>query len=73
MESFDRYYESEESRARRRAKHPEEKLPPREQPPFTRDWRLPKGPFLRARDSAAGIARRRFNSQAIPLFGALHI
>lgn len=32
-----------------RAKHgnewPKDTIPPKEKPPFNRDWRLPKGPF----------------------------
>ena len=45
MEIYQRYYESEESRARHLAEFPNSPPPPRETPPFSRDWRLPKGPF----------------------------
>ena len=45
MQIFHRYYETEESRARHLAEYPNEKIPPREKPPFSRDWRVPKGPF----------------------------
>ena len=45
MAVFHRYYESEDSRAKHLAEYPNEKIPARETPPFSRDWRLPKGPF----------------------------
>ncbi len=44
MEIFHRYYETAENRARHLAEYPNEQIPPRETPPFSRDWRLPKGP-----------------------------
>ena len=40
-----RHYASEEDRARHARDWPRDPLPPRERPPFDRDWRLPKGPF----------------------------
>ena len=40
-----RYYETEKDRARHLAEFPNSTPPPREPPPFSRDWRLPKGPF----------------------------
>ena len=45
MEVFHRYYETEKARARHLAEFPNSNPPPREPPPFSRDWRLPKGPF----------------------------
>ena len=45
MQIFHRYYEDEERRARHLAEYPNEEIPPRETPPFSRDWRVPKGPF----------------------------
>lgn len=40
-----RYYASEEERATHTNEWPGDIVPPKEQPPFDRDWRLPKGPF----------------------------
>jgi hypothetical protein len=40
-----RYYASDEERARHAKDAPKDTLPPKETPPFNRDWRLPKGPF----------------------------
>jgi len=45
MEIYHRYYEAEKTRAKHLAEYPDEKIPPRETPPFSRDWRVPKGPF----------------------------
>ncbi len=45
MQIFHRYYETEEARARHLAESPDSNPPPRERPPYSRDWRLPKGPF----------------------------
>ena len=45
MEVFHRYYETEKARARHLAEFPDSTPPPRERPPFSREWRLPKGPF----------------------------
>jgi hypothetical protein len=45
MAVFHRSYESEDSRAKHLAEYPNEKIPARETPPFSRDWRLPNGPF----------------------------
>ena len=45
LEILQRYYESEKDRARHLAEYPNSNPPPRERPPFSRDWRLPKGPF----------------------------
>ena len=45
LEISERYYESEKDRARHLAEFPNSTPPPRERPPFSRDWRLPKGPF----------------------------
>ena len=45
LEILHRYYESEKDRARHLAEFPNSNPPPRERPPFSRDWRLPKGPF----------------------------
>jgi hypothetical protein len=40
-----RFHASDETRARHARDDPDEPLPPRETPPYPRDWRLPKGPF----------------------------
>jgi hypothetical protein len=40
-----RYYASDEERAKHAADWPKDAIPPKEKPPFNRDWRLPKGPF----------------------------
>lgn len=45
LEILHRHYETEEERAKHLANYPDDKLPAREKPPFSRDWRLPKGPF----------------------------
>ena len=45
MQIFHRYYEDEKSRARHLTEFPSDEIPPRERPPFSRDWRVPKGPF----------------------------
>jgi len=45
MEIYERYYETEEQRARNRAQFPNSTPTPPERPPFSRDWRAPKGPF----------------------------
>ena len=45
MQIFHRFYEDAESRARHLAEYPNDKIPARETPPFSRDWRVPKGPF----------------------------
>ncbi len=45
LEIFARYYETAEDRARHLAEFPDSNPPPRESPPFSRDWRLPRGPF----------------------------
>jgi hypothetical protein len=39
------YYASDEDRAKYAKDWPKDKIPPKEKPPFNRDWRLPKGPF----------------------------
>ena len=45
LEIFHHYYESEKDRAKHLAEYPNEQISARETPPFSRDWRLPKGPF----------------------------
>lgn len=45
MQLWLRYYASNEERAQHAKEYPNDKLPPKEKPPFNRDWRLPKGPF----------------------------
>ncbi len=45
MEIYHRYYADEETRARHAKEFPGLPMPPRETPPYHRDWRLPKGPF----------------------------
>ena len=39
------HYASEEERAEHARQWPEAPLPPKEKPPFDRDWRVPTGPF----------------------------
>ena len=36
---------SDAERARHAKEWPKDAIPPKEKPPFNRDWRLPKGPF----------------------------
>jgi hypothetical protein len=45
MQLWLRYYASDEDRAKHAKDWPKDTLPPKEKPPFNRDWRLPKGPF----------------------------
>ncbi len=45
MQLWLRYYASDEDRAKHAKDWPDDVLPPKEKPPFNRDWRLPKGPF----------------------------
>ena len=40
-----RFYADDAERAEYAASRPGVALPPREKPPFRRDWRLPLGPF----------------------------
>ena len=40
-----RYYATDEQRAKEAKDWPKMKIPPKEKPPFNRDWRLPKDPF----------------------------
>ncbi len=40
-----RYYASDEERAKHAVDWQKDAIPPKEKPPFNRDWRLPKGPF----------------------------
>lgn len=40
-----RFYASDEERTDHAKEYPHITIPPRERPPFNRDWRLPKGPF----------------------------
>jgi hypothetical protein len=40
-----RYFASDEERAKHAADWPKDAMPPKERRPFSRDWRLPKGPF----------------------------
>ena len=40
-----RHYASDEERAKHAKDWPKDAVPPKEKPPFNRDWRLPKGPF----------------------------
>jgi hypothetical protein len=42
---FLRYYASDEERLEHADTWPDDPMPPREKPPYHRDWRLPKGPF----------------------------
>lgn len=45
MQLWLRYYASDEQRAQHTQDWPNGILPPKQKPPFNRDWRLPKGPF----------------------------
>ena len=45
MQLWLRYYASDEDRAKHAKEWTKAPLPPKEKPPFNRDWRLPKGPF----------------------------
>jgi len=45
VDAWLRYHAGEEARHRHASDYPDEPLPPRETPPYPRDWRLPKGPF----------------------------
>ena len=45
MQLWLRYYAGDEDRAKRAKECLKTPLPPKEKPPFNRDWRLPKGPF----------------------------
>jgi hypothetical protein len=45
MQLWLRYYATDKERAEHAKEYPEDNLPPKEKPPFNRDWRLPKGPF----------------------------
>ena len=45
MQLWLRYYAGDEDRAKHAKDWPKDTLPPREKPPFNRDWRLPQGPF----------------------------
>jgi hypothetical protein len=45
MQLWLRFYASDEERAKHAGDWPNATLPPKEKPSFSRDWRLPKGPF----------------------------
>ena len=45
MQLWLQYYATDEQRAKHAKDWPNDIIPPREKPPFNRDWRLPKGPF----------------------------
>lgn len=45
MQIWLRYYASDEERVQHTNEWPKDSVPPKERPPFSRDWRLPKGPF----------------------------
>jgi hypothetical protein len=45
MQIWLRYYASEEERARHQKEWPKDAIPPKEERPHNRDWRVPKGPF----------------------------
>ena len=40
-----RYYDTDDERADWARQWPNDIIPPKEKPPFNRDWHLPKGPF----------------------------
>ncbi|MBM3839412.1 MAG: hypothetical protein FJ398_15860 [Verrucomicrobia bacterium] len=40
-----RFHATDQERAEHARRWPDDPMPPREKPPFNRDWRLPKGPF----------------------------
>jgi hypothetical protein len=45
MQCWLRYHASDEERAKHAKAWPNDTIPPKEKPPFNRDWRLPKGPL----------------------------
>lgn len=45
MQLWLRYYAGDDERAKHATSWPKDTIPPKEKPPFNRDWRLPKGPF----------------------------
>lgn len=45
MQLWLRYYATDQDRAKHAAEWPKDTLPPKEKPPYNRDWRMPKGPF----------------------------
>jgi hypothetical protein len=45
MQIWLRCYASDDDRAKHAKDWPKATIPPKEKPPFNRDWRLPKGPF----------------------------
>ncbi len=45
MQLWLRYYASDEERDKHAKEWPNDIVPPKEKPPFNRDWRLPQGPF----------------------------
>jgi hypothetical protein len=45
MQLWLRYYASDDERAKHAKEWPKDTIPPKEKPPFNRDWHLPKGPF----------------------------
>lgn len=45
MQIWHRFYATDDERTKHEQECPEDKLPSKEKPPFSRDWRLPKGPF----------------------------
>lgn len=45
MQLWLRFYATDEERAEHAAEWPKDRIPPKQKPPFNRDWRLPKGPF----------------------------
>jgi hypothetical protein len=40
-----RFHATDEERAKHAKDYPRDRIPPKEKPPCSRDWRLPKGPF----------------------------
>ncbi len=45
MQLWLRYYATDQDRAKHAAEWPKDTIPPKEKPPYNRDWRMPKGPF----------------------------
>ncbi|HYG34874.1 MAG TPA: hypothetical protein VEC99_08830 [Clostridia bacterium] len=45
MQLWLKYYATDEQRAKHAAEYPQDTIPPKEKLRYSRDWRLPKGPF----------------------------
>ena len=45
LDLIDPFDDTDDERADWARQWPNDTIPPKEKPPFNRDWRLPKGPF----------------------------